>query len=133
MISLFKKNPPVQMSPEEIREELKNLQKQILQICDCRFKLTLFNGQLFRLREINADRREINDVLKKISRYEKDFQELEKLTARYAILNRKFAELNGEEITEAKPYPAPDMRPKREPRIIDLKWRVKMSKIMGVI
>ena len=129
MISFFRKNPAVEMSPENISEELQNLQKQILKISDCKFKVLIFRGQLFRLRESGADRREINDVLKKISKYEKDFQELEKLTARYTELNRKFAEMNGEEIKEPKPYPAPNMSVKREPRTINLKWR---KTIMGV-
>jgi len=130
MISLFRKkteSPAVEQTPEDISVELRELQKQILQICDCRFKLTLFNGQLFRLRESRADRRQIDDVLKKISKYEKQFSEYEKLTRRYAELNRKFAELNGEEIKEPKPYPAPPVKPQIRERIINLKYRIKMS------
>lgn len=129
MISLFRKNPAVEMSPENISEELQNLQKQILKICDCQTMLLIFRGQLFRLRESGADRREINDVLKKISKYEKDFQELEKLTRRYTELNKKFHIMNGDPLPEPRPYSPPDMRPKREPRTINLKWR---KKIMGV-
>jgi len=127
---MFKrKNPAVEQTPENISEELQNLQKQILKICDCQTMLLIFRGQLFRLREANAARRQVDDVLKKISRYEKDFQELEKLTRRYAELNKKFHELNGDPLPEARPYPAPNMSVKREPRTINLKWR---KTIMGV-
>jgi len=126
-------SPAVEQTPEDISVELRELQKQILQICDCRFKLTLFNGQLFRLREIKADRRKIDDVLKKISKYEKQFSEYQKLTARYAELNKKFHELNGDPLPEAKPYPAPPVKPQIRERVINLKYRVKMSQNMGVI
>jgi hypothetical protein len=129
MISLFRKSPAVEMSPEELKAELENLRSEILKISDCKFKVLIFRGQLFRLRESGADRREINDVLKKISRYEKDLQELEKLTARYAELNKKFHIMNGDPLPEPRPYSPPDMRPKREPRTINLKWR---KTIMGV-
>lgn len=127
MIGLFKKNPAVEMSPENISEELQNLQKQILKICDCQTMLLIFRGQLFRLREQNADRRQVDDVLKKISRYEKDFSELEKLTRRYAALNKKFHELNGDPLPEAKPYLPPPVKPVIKERIINLKYRIKMS------
>lgn len=134
MISLFRKNPVVDISPDELKVELQELQKQILKVCDCKTMLLIFRGQLFRLREINADRREIKAVLEKISRYEKQYQEYQKLTARYMELNKKFHIMNGDPLPEVKPNPAPQVKTQiKEPRIINLKWRVKMSQNMGVI
>lgn len=125
---MFKrKNPAVEMSPEELKAEIIKTQADILKVCDCRTMLNLYRGQLFRLQQAKAPRRQINAVFEKINLWEKRFTEYQRLTSHYAELNKMLAELNGEEIPEVKPYPAPPVKPVIKERIINLKYRVKMS------